>query len=96
MHVDTHNLKKISEILLDHIERSSGPQIEFAQEQDYYWHIPPENWHAIEPPAELTLGQLSDDWQQLQHILSGDSPPIGYALVWLASILRAVGESALC
>jgi hypothetical protein len=44
-------------------------------------------------PESLSLGQLSDDWEDLLKIDSENMPAVGYAAVWLASILRAVGES---
>jgi len=37
----------------------------------------------------------SDDWNELQRIVRGESAPIAYALVWLAAILRRVGEQAV-
>jgi len=41
----------------------------------------------------MNLGQLSDDWAEMQKIASGEKEPIGYALVWIASLYRYVGET---
>ncbi|MCP4347870.1 MAG: hypothetical protein GY795_20395 [Desulfobacterales bacterium] len=46
-------------------------------------------------PSDCTLGQLSDDWSNLQKILNSENEPTGYALVWLASIMRTVGEEVV-
>jgi hypothetical protein len=47
---------------------------------------------VYEEPSELTVGQLSEDWKELQQISSGQKLPIAYALVWLSSVLRFVGS----
>jgi hypothetical protein len=60
---------------------------------DYYWDIPDDQlYDPLTKPTELDLGQLTEDWEKLSHILEGKSPTIGYALVWLSSILRAIGK----
>lgn len=93
MKVDTHSLRTLCETLLNHLEQSGGREIELSN--DYYWHIPAEQRHDMNrQPTELSIGQLSDDWQELQRILTGESEPIGYALVWLASILCDLGEAS--
>jgi hypothetical protein len=38
------------------------------------------------------MGQLSDDWNEVTKIASGQRPPMAYALVWLSSLLRVVGS----
>jgi hypothetical protein len=38
------------------------------------------------------MGQLSDDWNEVAKIASGQRPPIAYALVWLSSLLRFIGS----
>lgn len=60
---------------------------------DYYWDISKdERYEPYEKPKHFDLGQLSDDWGELQKISQGENEPITYALVWLSSILRAIGE----
>lgn len=94
MKVDTATLRKLSEKLLSHLEQRGYGAVELPA--DYYWHIPKEQRYDMNrQPSDLSIGQLSDDWHELQKILSGESEPLGYALVWLASILRAAGEETL-
>jgi hypothetical protein len=41
-----------------------------------------------EPPKELTMGQLSDDWSEVTQIVNGGREPVAYGLVWLARAYR--------
>jgi hypothetical protein len=67
-------------------------------DRDYYWNIPTEEvYDPYNDPNQLDIGQLSDDWAELLAILNEEREPLPYALVWLATIMRAVGEStAIC
>lgn len=61
---------------------------------DYYWHVPKEEaYDPYKQPSNLDLGQLSDDWAELRRVLRQERPPLAYHLVWLAAVLRGVGES---
>jgi hypothetical protein len=61
---------------------------------DYYWDIPEgEKYNPYQKPSDLTLGQLTDDWSELNKVLEGSAEPISYHFVWLAAILRAIGEA---
>jgi len=92
MTVEASELRRIFTLLLSHIEDCGSAQFNIAD--DFYWDIPrPDRYNPYEEPHDLNLGQLSDDWANLQRIANGESVPIGYGLVWLSSILRAVGES---
>ncbi len=60
---------------------------------DYYWNIPvAEKYDIYNKPANFDIGQISDDWQELVDMSSSEDDPILYNFVWLASVLRAVGE----
>lgn len=90
MRVSTKELRAVTNLLLDHLESTS--QSEFDIEEDYYWEAEQgQLYNPYQEPSRLQLGQLSDDWSDLVSILSGESPPIGTALVWLAAVLRRVG-----
>lgn len=66
---------------------------EFELDQDFYWEIDPQGlYDPLHPPTELTLGQLSHDWERLEEIMAKRQPPVGLALVWLAAILKRTGE----
>jgi hypothetical protein len=91
MRIGIDELELVARQLFDHL-RDKGIE-EVSVEQDFYWNISKaQRYNPNETPNELTLGQLSDDWQELQRMLNGERDAIGYALVWLSAILRCVGE----
>lgn len=93
MNVQIHELRAMAEQLLSRLEQAGVSAIELKK--DYYWSIPSESlYDPYKNPTELTLGQLSDDLQELRAIQSGQTPPLPYALVWLSSLLRYVGTHA--
>ena len=89
--IQIEELKRITHQLLDHLEESDIKTVEISA--DYYWHVPKDvRYDQYKKPAELSLGQLSDDWMELKKILDGENKPIAFALIWLSNILRYVGE----
>ncbi len=93
MTVDIEELRRIVATLLDVVE-SNGTTIEIAD--DYYWDVPKNDRYKVYvSPAELTVGQLSDDWNELRRIGCGEVDALPYALVWASSILRRIGEEVL-
>ena len=91
MIVKTSELRAIADRILAYFEETG--RTEFEIPEDYYWSIPTDQLYDIENnPEGLTIGQLSDDWNEIKSILKNESPPIGYAAVWLSAILRAIGE----
>lgn len=92
MKVSINDLRVLSDCLLARIEAKGIETVELPV--DYYWQIiHDQQYDAYNTPDEFTLGQLSDDWKELGKILDGEHEPIEYALVWLAKILEAVGET---
>jgi hypothetical protein len=94
VHVD--ELRRISEILLTHLETVGYRAVEV--EKDFYWHVPSDDlYDRYEAPQaeQLNVGQISEDWERLVAILEERSPPVADALTWLASVLRAVGDSTI-
>lgn len=90
MKVKVSELRKAANILFDHLEQSGHTELELSR--DFYWNIPEEKLYTVyEEPSGFTVGQLSDDWKELQQISSGQKKPLAYALVWLSSVLRFVG-----
>jgi hypothetical protein len=87
------DLRRATDALFDHLERTGRTEIEVTE--DFYWNIPEKRLYSVyspPPESELTVGQLSDDWNELTKIASGQRPPIAYALVWLSSLLRFIGS----
>jgi hypothetical protein len=91
MRITTEELRKATHSLLSHLEKSGHTTVDV--DQDFYWSIAPEQrYDPYTEPKELSMGQLTDDWEEVLAVTRGDKAPVGYALVWLSSILRAVGE----
>ena len=91
MRISVAEIETTCEQLLRHLRAEGITEVEI--EKDYYWSIPERAlYDPTAQPKELTIGQLTDDWRELQRIRDGEKQPIGYALVWLAALLRAVGQ----
>ncbi len=80
----------LSQILLL-LEKNKGVDIELNN--DFYWDIPSEYVYNpyIDPP-NLTLGQLSDDWNEVKRLRDEKQNPIPYDLRRLSNILKAISD----
>lgn len=91
MKVKLTDLSQVHEQITRHLHSLGLEEVEF--DDDYYWNIVPEKrYDPYHEPDEFTLGQLSDDLARVRRISIGESEPLGYALVWLSALLRAIGE----
>jgi len=86
-------LRRVSNLLFDHLERSGIEEIRI--EEDFYLDIPvTARYEPYAKPAAMTLGQLSSDVEEITRLAEGSRPTVGYALVWLSSVLRRCGEKS--
>jgi hypothetical protein len=93
MKIATEDLRRAFEALVSHLEGTGQEVVDIPW--DYYWDMPKEErYDPYSEPRNLNLGQISDDWNEILEITDGTMPCVGYALVWLSSVLRAVGEVA--
>jgi hypothetical protein len=94
MSIKLTELRAVSDKLFAHLENRGYTSIDLPV--DYYWDIAKQQrFDSYQEPNQFNLGQLSDDWTELQKIQSGDASTVAYALVWLASVLRAIGEEVV-
>lgn len=94
MQVKTSELRRACDLIFAHLDQSGHAEVDISK--DFYWNVPEDaKYDRYETPSDLDVGQLTEDWDRIQGILGGATPPIGYALVWLGSILRAVGEEVV-
>lgn len=94
MEIYTQELREAANLLFDHLVQAGHQKVFLSH--DYYWSVPKEaEYDPYKQPTLLTLGQLSEDMDHLKGLLIGDQEPLAYALLWLASILRAVGEEVV-
>jgi hypothetical protein len=94
MRVNVSELRAACERVFEHLGATG--QESFHLDADYYWNIPAEQRYDVSAaPSSLTIGQISDDWDGLRKIAAGKDEPVGYDLVRLAAVLRAMGDKAL-
>src|SRR4029450_2259796 len=92
--IPTGELRRVFEILLTHVAR--GSEDELAIGKDYFWSVPsPAMYEVHTEPNALTIGRVSESWGNLEAMLQDESKLIGYGLVWLADVLRALGDHAV-
>ncbi len=90
MKIPVTELRALTNRLLDDLEQQGHQVVDLSD--DYYWDIGKnELYDPSKDPEELSLGQLTHDWERLQRILTGQNQPLAYGLVWLAAVLRAIG-----
>ena len=91
MKVRVSELRRAANVLFDHLERLGHAEIEV--DSDYYWSIPNEKLYSVyEDPSDFTVGQLSEDLENVKAIVAGTKVPIAYGLVWLSTLLRFIGS----
>ena len=90
LRVSVEEVRQLALLLLRHVEESAGSTVEL--DKDMFWSVPsPELYNVYDTP-ELTVGQLSESWASLKAMGDGESPSLSYGLVWLADVLRAIGQ----
>ncbi|MEO6086701.1 MAG: hypothetical protein ABIQ18_26665 [Umezawaea sp.] len=84
------DVRRACELLIAHVERHGGS---VTVEHDYFWSVPLESAYDVDAePADLTIGQVTESWEHVRTMLDDESRTVGYGLVWLADVLRAVGH----
>jgi len=92
--VSVAELRQVCSQLLDHLASVDGPDVHL--DKDFFWAIPKEElYNVYATPERLTVGQLSESWANLTAILADESPTNAFALVWLADVLRAIGQAVV-
>lgn len=78
-------------MIFEHIERDLRVEV-VKIEEDYYWAIhPPELYDPAKEPANLTIGQLYEDWEflaNMRHRQDAVSPMLDK----VAPLLRYLGQ----
>jgi hypothetical protein len=77
--------------LLDHVQATYGDTIEL--ESDYFWSIPDKaKFDVYTPPAELTVGQLPEVYEQVTKLAQPGQDLSTYQLRWFAPLLEAIAH----
>jgi len=92
MEIDIDTLEQACQAIFVYLKEAKIDSIQV--EQDFYWHISQEDrYNPYQEPKNLTLGQLSSDWEEIKKIAVGESEPLGYSFVLLSSLLKYLGEN---
>ena len=90
--VSISDLRAALDLVLDHVVELHGTVIHL--ERDYFWSIPIEQlYNPYSEPDTFTVGQLSESISNVSGIARSDAPVNSFALVWVADVLRAVGQT---
>jgi hypothetical protein len=91
LQIPIERLRAVFDLLAKYISEEEGQTIELKR--DYFWAIPPDElYNAYQRPAELTMGQLWESWENLEKALADNEYIMTYHFVWLADIIRALGH----
>lgn len=83
------DLQKAIILLLSNFKTNIGEVIEI--ENDFYWDIPSKDlYNPYEEPKQFTLGQLSDDINEVQRLANEPSSVISYDLKRISNIIKAM------
>lgn len=94
MKIPLRQLRAITDRLWDHLEASGHDSIEL--QHDFYWQVPDDSLYDFNNmPAQPVVGQLYDDWSDLQKLLEDDPDILAYHLVPLSALLRYIGEQIM-
>ena len=92
MPIDINTLEKATAAVFRHLRDAGVNSVDL--EKDFYWSIEKEQrYEPYKEPTKMNLGQLTDDWQEIEKIACGDAEAIGYAFVWIAALYRYIGET---
>lgn len=84
-------LSAATKIVLDRLIEREGEWIDI--DRDYYWEfLNDDQFDISKDPNEFSVGQLSEDWMRVQETLAEGAEPIGYSLIWAASLMKLLGK----
>ena len=88
-------LKSAVDAVLDHLMEDLGIEnVAIEDKKDSYWDCPYPEMHDVSmQPGDLTVGQLSDDFDFVKLVRRGQSADVSYNLVHIAPLLRYIGET---
>ena len=83
------DLKRALDILLARVAVNGIVRVD----RDAFWAVPSQDAYDIyREPSELTIGMVSESMANISALLLEPDRAIDHGLVWLAEVLRAVGD----
>ncbi|MET8331424.1 hypothetical protein [Streptomyces sp. NPDC005181] len=94
LQIPLDQLRHAFELVLRHVEASAGSTV--TLEHDYFWSVPGDELYEVHnEPRAITIGQLSESWQHLEGLLADEDRVVSHHLVWLADVIRAIGQDTV-
>lgn len=91
MKVTVDSLRHVTLALFERLESRGYTTIDVPH--DYYWDIDRAQRHNLDcEPENLSVGQLTEDWWNLEEMIRDESLCAAYGLTWLGAVLREIGE----
>ncbi|MCR9053527.1 MAG: hypothetical protein ACE362_02300 [Phaeodactylibacter xiamenensis] len=95
LRIDINEVEKALQNLLAELRKQKGDVIEM-EPVDYYWSIDrDELYNPYNDPTHLTLGQLTDDLEEIKKLADSGAAPVAQDLVKISSVLAALGHKTV-
>ena len=95
MKININEVSEVVNLLLKELKENINKN-EVEVDEDYYWFVnKDELYNPYENPKNLTLGQLSEDWDELKSVLRKEKKLISYDLVKLSVLMRVIGDKTI-
>ena len=95
MKIEFTELRQLLDVILNAMEEDGSTAFDVPEK--LYWNL--RSQERYDPylerdkiPKLIGLGDLEEEWAQLQDLKDEDRDPIKYELVWLGQILIAIGD----
>jgi len=95
LEINIDEIEKAMLQLFNELRTKKGNIIEI-EAIDYYWAInAQELYNPYNDPTELTLGQITDDLNELKKLANNESKPVSLDFVKISSILTMIGNKTV-
>lgn len=89
--VEIADLRRIVNRLLDHIEANGRSSIPLYD--TFYWDVPEEErYGSDDPPTDLDVRSLHDDWDCIRFLIDDGEEPITDQLSEASTLLRYIAD----
>jgi len=95
LQIQVSEIEKALSRLLEELRKHQGEVIELPP-VDYYWVVPLEElYDPYQNPSHLSLGQLTDDLEEMGRIADQETPIVSLDFVKMSAVLAAIGHKTV-
>jgi hypothetical protein len=92
LQINVTEIEEALKLLLKELREQKGDVVEI-EPVDYYWSIDrDELYDPYSTPAKLTLGQLTDDLEEVRKIACRETEPVSQDFVKISAVLAMIGH----